>query len=133
MKRRLINDVYKIIKELNLAHSTCKSAISLGEWDFFVGGFFISLIKQKRISKLKGELAIAKKSIEVFKKNLTDSDISIEGHLNMEISDFLKVGDVFFDNMIFDLMVSSKLKKLSANIIETISFFETLRRNLEKN
>ncbi|MGL4740202.1 MAG: hypothetical protein ACRC41_05270 [Sarcina sp.] len=130
MSRELINDAYKIVRELTLAHSTCKSAISLGEWDFWIGGFFISLIKQKRIAKLREELVVVKRSIDIFNKKLKNSNYSIDANLDIDISNLLKIGDVFFDNMIFDLMVSSKLIKLNATIIEAKARFESLIRKL---
>lgn len=133
MEKEVIKDAYKIVRELSLAHSTCKSAISLGEWDFFVGGFFISLIKQKRISKLREELIVVRRSIDSFNKKLKSSEFKIDENLEIDISNLLKLGDVFFDNMIFDLMISSKLKKLNFRIIEIKSKFNNLIRKLEQS
>ena len=53
-------------------------------------------------------------------------------NLNLEISDFLKVTDIFFDNPVSDYMVQSKISQAKEQLDETVCQVENLISDLKQ-
>ena len=95
-----------------------------------IGGRGLSgLIKHVKIGDAKSSLNRAKADLDRFSRELSDVR-EIQG-LNIEIGDFLTFADFFFDGLIADIMVQSKIRKAQENIDDAIYRVEKLLRRLE--
>lgn len=83
------------------------SAQNWGTWDMLGGGLWATSIKHSNIDLAKSEIYGLEPSMNKFKRKLSDvgGDISIE----LEIGGFATFADYFFDGLIADWVVQSKI------------------------
>ena len=99
----------KALESLYILRDTLNSAKNWGLLDLFGGGAFTGFIKHSKMEIASGLITRAKKDLEIFQRELKDVRISL--NLDLEISDFLKVTDFFFDNPVSDYLVQSKINE----------------------
>lgn len=92
---------------LKSAKDCLSSAKNWGIWDMLGGGFISSMIKHGKINAASGYVEQAKASLKKFQKELNDVQSSEE--FRIEIGNFLTFADFFFDGIIADWMVQSKI------------------------
>ena len=98
--------------------------------DLFGGGLFTDVMKHSRLKETKEYLEEAKEDLRNFRREL--SDVQMFLNLNLEISDFLKVTDIFFDNPVSDYMVQSKISQVKEQLDETVCQVENLISDLKQ-
>ena len=98
--------------------------------DLFGGGLFTDVMKHSRLKETKEYLEEAKEDLRNFRREL--SDVQMFLNLNLEISDFLKVTDIFFDNPVSDYMVQSKISQAKEQLDETVCQVENLILDLKQ-
>lgn len=98
--------------------------------DLFGGGLFTDVMKHSRLKETKEYLEEAKEDLRNFRREL--SDVQMFLNLNLEISDFLKVTDIFFDNPVSDYMVQSKISQAKEQLDETVCQVENLISDLKQ-
>lgn len=98
--------------------------------DLFGGGLFTDVMKHSRLKETKEDLEEAKEDLRNFRREL--SDVQMFLNLNLEISDFLKVTDIFFDNPVSDYMVQSKISQAKEQLDETVCQVENLISDLKQ-
>lgn len=75
--------------------------------DLFGGGFLTDLMKHSRMSKAQNAIEEAKRRLARFQKELRD--VTVIDRLYLDVSDFLCFADFFFDGVIADYLVQSKI------------------------
>ena len=60
----------------------------------------------------------AKRQLQIFQKELKDTKLSVD--LRMEVSSFLSFADFFFDGLIADYMVQSKISSAREQVDDAI-------------
>lgn len=70
----------------------------------------------------------AKRALQSFRKELADVDQRL--HLSLEIGDFLTFADYFFDGLIADWLVQSKIQDAKAQVENAIIQVRQIRENL---
>lgn len=100
---------YVVIDQLKSAVKEMENASTWGTIDMFGGGMMSSMIKHSHIDSAQKKVAELSENLHRFQKEVHDvkqvelPDVSIEG--------WLSGADIFFDNMIFDIMAQSKIDK----------------------
>lgn len=113
---------------LNKANDALSSAGNWGVLDLLGGGFISSLAKHSKMSDAQSELQMAKNAVLNFKRELVDVNEAL--NIDIEISDFLTFADFFFDGLIADWLVQSKIRKAEKQVSEAISQINAIRRKL---
>ena len=99
---------------LLFARDKLDSARSWGIWDLLGGGLISGMIKHSRVSDASYYVEQAKRDLSSFERELGDiRDIS---GLHVEIDGFLSFADFFFDGLLADLLVQSRIKDAQSGI-----------------
>ena len=97
-----------VLTHLEVASKSLNSAEGWGAWDLMGGGFFSDLAKHSHIDEAKVEVSKAQVKLSHFRSEL--ADIKVISNLSIEISDFEKFADFFFDGLFADWHMQSKIK-----------------------
>ena len=92
---------------------------SAGGWglvDMFGGGLLSGLIKHGKMGSAEREIEAAKYALQKFSKELRD----VSGYSSIHINDFLTFADFFFDGILADFLVQSRIKKTRQEINDMI-------------
>lgn len=119
------NTLYYLIE----AKKDLGSARNYGIWDMVGGGFFSTMLKHDKMEQAENKLKDAKKSIRQLSKEL--DDIGKVEELKIEVSEFLSFADYFFDGVVADWMVQSKIKRAAEQVDEAIDKVSFLKERLE--
>lgn len=128
-KTRRIEDSKRNLKELREAISAGKSAVNSldsalkslgsakgwGTWDLLGGGLISDLAKHSHIDDAMGEVEQAHHNLRRFKSELVDVRINYD--IRFETEGFEKFADFFFDGLIADWNMQSKIN----NSYESVS------------
>ncbi len=111
MLHKEINKAYyaglKAQDALNEALYYLEQAKDLGILDITGGGLIISLSKYKSIDKANSFIDDFERNMRTFARDLLD--VRLTGNLKVEISTFLKITDIYFDQIASDTIVQKKL------------------------
>ena len=107
------------------------SARSWGTYDLVGGGFVASSVKHSNIDLARGHAHRAQKYLRRFKNEL--ADVSIDTDLSIEIGEFEKFTDFFFDNLITDYVVQRKIVSSLGNAEEVRRKLRRVLRSLRTN
>lgn len=113
---------------LNKANDALRSAGNWGVLDLLGGGFISSLAKHSKMSDAQSELQMAKNAVQNFKSELMDVNQAV--NINIDIGDFLTFADFFFDGLVADWLVQSRIRKAQDQIREAITQINAIRQNL---
>jgi hypothetical protein len=83
------------------------SARNWGTWDMFGGGMLSTHIKHSRIDDARGHVHDAQVQAARFERELADVDLKVD--VAIQFSSFSKFADYFFDNLITDWIVNSRI------------------------
>ena len=84
-----------------------ESAKGWGTWDMFGGGVIATAIKHDKIEQARSNIAVAQLKLSRFSKELDDT--GIRNSMSIDIGGFETFADYFFDNLITDWLVQSKI------------------------
>lgn len=109
---------------LQTAREQLNSARNWGIWDLLGGGFFTDLMKHSKLENASRCIEMAKQDLQVFERELRD--VTVDGDLKINIGNFLLFADFFFDGLIADYMVQSKIAEAKQQVDEAIERTELL-------
>lgn len=111
MLHKEINKAYnaglRAQEALNEALYYLERAKDIGILDIVGGSLITSLSKYKNIEKANNYIDIFERNMRSFAKQLLD--VKFQGNLKVEISTFLKVTDIYFDQIASDTIVQKKI------------------------
>lgn len=116
------------LDHLNAAADELDSAESWGLFDMFAGGFVSTAIKHGHMSNAQDEIEAAKDALRAFAGELRDVDES--AGLNVEVDGFLQFADFFFDGIVADWLVQSKIDTAKQQVARAIRDVERIRDQL---
>ncbi len=119
---------------LRAAQAKLNSARNWGIFDMIGGGFFSSLMKRSQMDGASECMERAKQDLRRLQKELRDIQVPMD--LKIEVGDFLSFADIFFDNLLVDYMVQSKITEARVQVEDAIFRVESILmdlRNLENN
>ena len=117
------------LEHLNQAKACLNSAGHWGVMDMLGGGFFTTLMKRGKASSAEQELTRARQAMRSFAAELRDVSASVDIHI--ELNDFLGFADYFFDGMIADWMMQSRIGTAKEQVAEAINKVEMAKRELQ--
>lgn len=114
----------RALKSLRAAEDRLSSAGTWGMLDILGGGFLTNMAKHSKIDAASSYLNAAKADMRVFQRELKDVP-DMEG-LGIDIGGFLTFADFFFDGLLADCMVQSKIKDAREKVSSAARRVETL-------
>lgn len=114
-----INAGENVLISLNGMLSSLKSAEGWGTWDMLGGGTIATMVKHSKIDEAKDAASGIQSSLSSFNRELADVSQISSVNLGISISGFETFADYFFDGLISDWMVQSKIENSLNNATET--------------
>ena len=108
-----------VLKSLKDIQATLASAANWGTLDMFGGGMVTTMVKHSKMDAAKNQARIAQQKLLNFQEELADADQRLQ--VSLQIDGFSKFADYFFDGLLADWMVQSKIKKADTECSRTIS------------
>lgn len=108
---RALNSLYEAQDKLN-------SARGWGMFDLFGGGLLADMMKHGKMNDASRCMEDTKCHLKAFQKELKDVHLSLD--LRMEISSFLSFADFFFDGLVADYLVQSKIMAAKEQVEDAI-------------
>lgn len=119
----LLTDFEQVLKIL-------KSARNWGTWDtFFGGGLLSTLQKHTYIDEAKVKIYAIQERVTLFNRELADVKAVLA--IQLEISHLEDFADIFFDSLITDWIVQSKIEATLEQVYQAQSQVQEMMRQLE--
>ena len=99
---------------LNRAAESLKSAGNWGIVDMLGGGLISTFVKHSKMNNADALVQQARSALKRFQKELTDMENVAEFHI--ETGDFLSFADYFFDGIIADWLVQSRINEARTQV-----------------
>lgn len=99
---------------LNRAAESLKSAGNWGIVDMLGGGLISTFVKHSKMNDANALVQQARSALKRFQKELTDVENVAEFHI--ETGDFLSFADYFFDGIIADWLVQSRINEARTQV-----------------
>lgn len=93
--------------EIDRVLGSLNSAEGWGTWDMLGGGMLTTMAKHSHINQASSDITGVQKSLSRFKTEL--ADVKVTADMNIAVDGFLSFADYFFDSLIMDWMVQSKI------------------------
>ena len=127
-KREAIEAGERALASLRAARKNLNSASGWGIVDIFGGGLISGMAKHLMIGQATDNIAKAKRELQAFSKEV--NDVSYMSGVNLGIGDFAVFADFFFDGMLADFYMQSKISKAKDQVDEAIRRVETVLAKL---
>ena len=108
----------RALNSLYAAQDKLKSARGWGMIDLFGGGLFTDMVKHSKMDDASRCMEDAKHHLTVFQRELKDVNLSLD--LRMEVGGFLSFADFFFDGLVADYLVQSKIASAREQVEDAI-------------
>lgn len=135
MNNRMITEVQEAIyageralNSLRAAQTELGSARNWGIFDMLGGGFFTDMFKHSKMRSASECMEEAKNDLHVFQRGLRD--VTVQADLRMDIGDFLVFADFFFDGLVADYLVQSKISDAREEVAQAIRQVERILADL---
>lgn len=122
--RREIKELKEAITPGNMAINTLNEAIELldsagdwGTWDLLGGGLVADMMKHDKIDKAKQAILNAQTYVQRLQVELQDVNMSLDG--SIKITGGAVFADFFFDGLIADWYMQSKISQSRDNVVAT--------------
>lgn len=113
--REAISAGSNVTNHLNKTLDSLNSAEGWGTWDLLGGGLISDMIKHGHIDDAKSGAERTQKELLRFKTEL--ADIKISSNINIETDGFAKFADFFFDGLIADWCMQSRINDSQDSVI----------------
>ena len=104
---------------LQQVSTNLRSAANWGAWDLLGGGMISTMAKHSKIDTAKQYAYEAQRRLRRFQEKLADAGQRLG--VSLEIGGFSKFADYFFDGLIADWVVQSKIQKASSDCSSAIA------------
>lgn len=119
----------KVLSHLYSARDLFKSAKNWGYFDMFGGGMISTFIKHSKINDAEEELRKTRYAVQNLKSELADVNNTIG--INIIPDSFLTFADYFFDGIIADYLVQTKINESLSQVENGIVQIEKIIDNLK--
>lgn len=118
------------LRSLRAAQEDLGSARNWGIADLLGGGLITGLVKHSRLKDASAHMEEARNGLRRFQREVKDVSAYTELHLN--IGEFLTFADFFFDGLIADYMVQSRIADARSQVDQAISYVESILADLRR-
>lgn len=119
----------RALASLRLAKEKLDSARNWGIFDLLGGGFITDMIKHSKLNDASFYVENAKKDLLVFQRELRD--VQVMRDIRIEVGGFLSFADFFFDGLVADYLVQSKISEARQQVDDAIYRVEGLLGQLK--
>lgn len=119
----------RALASLQRAYDQLGKARTWGLLDLFGGGALVGMMKHSRISDASACMEDAKYDLQIFQRELRD--VELPANFGVDIGGFLTFADFFFDGVLADYLVQSKIAEARRQVGEAISRVERVLDCLE--
>lgn len=116
--REAIDAGERALRSLYVAQEKLKSARGWGIFDLLGGGLITDLVKHSKIEAASQSMEEAKYHLQRFRKEL--SDVNGNFNLQLNVGGFLSFADFFFDGLVADYLVQSKIAEARSQVDDAI-------------
>lgn len=127
--REAIAEGRKTLHYLENAQEYLSSAKNWGIWDMLGGGFLTGMMKHSRIDAAREAMEDARREMLNFQRELKDVQVPLE--FRVDIDGFLTFADFFFDGIVADWLVQSKINEAREQVEDAISMVTGIVEDLE--
>lgn len=120
--RQALNCLYTAKEKLN-------SAKNWGLFDLFGGGFITDMVKHSKMNDASRCMEDAKYHLRRFQKELRDINTVME--IRLDVGEFLSFADFFFDGLVADYLVQSRISDARSQVDEAIQQVKNILVRLE--
>lgn len=118
----------RALRSLQQARESLNSAGNWGIVDLLGGGLISTFAKHSKMNDAERQIEQARSDLRRFRKELTDVDAFADIHI--ETGDFLAFADYFFDGLIADWMMQSRINDAKKQVDDAIQKVEMVLRRL---
>jgi len=112
--REAIEAGKRVTSHIDNALNSLDSAEGWGIWDMFGGGLITDMVKHSHIDDAKGESDKIQMCLLKFRTEL--ADVRINNDIHFETEGFAKFSDFFFDGLIADWCMQSRIQDSQASV-----------------
>lgn len=116
------------LQSLEEAGTYLSKASDWGIWDMLGGGMFGTFMKHSRMDDAKQAMETAKHHLRRLKRELLD--VELPGEFKLDVGNFLTFADYFFDGIIADWMVQSRIREAADQVEEAKQRVRHIQRQL---
>lgn len=128
--REAIQAGERALSSLREAENNLESARNWGIFDMLGGGFITDMIKHSKMGNASTCMENAKYDLQIFQRELRDVYISLD--MKVDVGGFLSFADFFFDGIVADYLVQSRIGEARRQVNEAISQVERVLAELKK-
>lgn len=128
--REAIQAGERALYSLREAKSNLESARNWGVFDMLGGGFITDMIKHSKMGNASTCMENAKYDLQIFQRELRDVYISLD--MKVDVGGFLSFADFFFDGIVADYLVQSRIGEARRQVNEAISQVERVLAELRR-
>lgn len=136
MDEKLLTEINEAIEagqdaqmRLRRIQETLRSAKGWGIYDLLGGGLISGMMKRIRMEKAQQQIEELRGSLERFNSEL--KDVQVQCSASAELSEWLNITDLVFDDPLSDWLSLSKIKDAKAEIDRTAEEVTALLAKLE--
>lgn len=105
------------------------SARNWGIFDMLGGGFITDFVKHSRMNDAARCMEEARRNLRIFQRELKDIQVSME--FSIEVNGFLSFADFFFDGLVADYLVQTKINEAREQVEDAIMHVSRLLEKLK--
>jgi len=120
----------RALNSLYAAREKLGSARNWGIYDMLGGGFISTMIKRSKMEDTAALMEEAKRELQIFGRELRDVQGPFD--LRIEIGSFLSFADFFFDGLVADYLVQSKITDAREQVEDAIGYIEPIINQLRQ-
>lgn len=128
--REAINAGERALYSLREAQNNLQSARNWGIFDMLGGGFITDVIKHSKMNNASTCMENAKYDLQQFQRELKDVYISLD--MKVDVGGFLSFADFFFDGIVADYLVQSKISEARKQVDSAIYQVENILAELRR-
>ena len=118
------------LSTLYLAQEKLNKAKNWGIFDMFGGGFLADIMKHSKMDDASRYMEEAKCQLQRFRKEL--ADVNGNFNLQLEVGGFLSFADFFFDGILADYLVQSKINDARRQVDDAIIKVQRILNDLKR-
>lgn len=120
----------RALTQVILVKKEVQSAQNWGLFDIFAGDFFISLLKQNKITRVNEYMEQLKQTLVQAQKELADINMELLTDISNTSSDYF--WDVWFDNIFTDFRVQGQLDKVADQLEKLEHQLKFILKDIQK-
>ena len=118
----------RALSSLRTAYDELSSAKSWGIVDLLGGGLITDMIKHSKMDRASSYMETAKHDLRIFQREL--KDVTVNADFQINVGDFLKFAAFFFDGLVADYLVQSKIADAKKEVDKAIRQVEDILADL---